>query len=175
MPFIDPEIDVSAREMLDCAMRNELGELADLIQSVGAGQYKRILGMCLAAAAYIAVETVGRWPTNDKVREIARFVEEHEMELPLDRADVYKYLADGALGFYPLADVLTGDDAALPVLVTASMLSAFCPEGQAWESYLTHVWSAYEAAYDVELSVLPALQVRAEMHKVLSARGAVPS
>jgi hypothetical protein len=78
------------------------------------------------------VDVSGRWPTDDDVREIARLVEEQETELPLDRADVYEYLADAALGFRPLPEALNGDvtDVALPVLIAASMLFAFRPPGQ---------------------------------------------
>jgi hypothetical protein len=173
MPLIDPTIEQPTREMLRHAFDGELDELAILIQSVGADQYRRVLGMCLATAAYIAVDVSdGRWPTDDEVREIARHVEEHEAELPLDRADVYEYLEDAALGFRPLPQALNGDvtDAALPVLITASMLFTFRPQDQGWETYLDQIWSAYEIAQNVELAVLPALQVRTHMHKAFSAQ-----
>jgi len=158
--------------MLGRAFQGELEELATLIQSTGADQYRRVLGMCAATAAYIAVDVSGRWPTDDDVREIARLVEERETELPLDRADVYEYLEDAALGFHPLPEALNGDvtDAALPVLITASMLFAFRPQDEGWETYLDQIWSAYEIAQNVELSVLPALQVRTQMHKAFSAQ-----
>ena len=61
-------------------------------------------------------------------------------------------------------------DATLPVLITASMLFAFCPQSQGWETYLDQIWSAYEIAQNVELSVLPALQVRSHMHEAFSAQ-----
>lgn len=172
MPLVDPAIERSARDMLGRANRGELEELATLVHSVGGEQYQRVLGMCLAAAAYIAVDVTGRWPTDDDVREIARFVEEQEVELPLDRADVYEYLSDAALGFHPLPEAVNGDmiDAMRPVLVTASMLSTFRPQDQGWETYLDQIWSAYETAQSVELSVLPALQVRTQMQKASSAQ-----
>lgn len=172
MPLIDPAIERSARDMLGRANRGELDELTTLVYSVGSEQYRRVLGMCLAAAAYIAVDVSGHWPTDDEVREIARFVEEQEVELPLDRADVYQYLSDAALGFQPLPEALNGDvtDATLPVLITASMLFTFRPQDQGWETYLDQIWSAYETAQNIELSVLPALQVRTQMKKASSAR-----
>jgi hypothetical protein len=61
-------------------------------------------------------------------------------------------------------------DAMRPVLVTASMLSTFRPQDQGWETYLDQIWSAYETAQSVELSVLPALQVRTQMQKASSAQ-----
>ncbi len=42
--------------MLGRALQGEMEELATLIQSVGADQYRRVLGMCLATAAYITVD-----------------------------------------------------------------------------------------------------------------------
>jgi hypothetical protein len=169
MPFIDPEVEAPTRDMLACAIRGELGDLANLIQSVGSDQYRRVLVMCLAAAAYIAVDVSGRWPTDADVREIARLVEERETDLPLDQADVYAYLSDAALGFQPLAHALDGDATAatLPVLITASMLFTFRPQDQKWWAYLDQIWIAYETAQTVDLSVLPALQVRTQMHKAV--------
>jgi hypothetical protein len=173
VPFIDPEVERPAREMLGQAISGELDELETLIQSIGGDQYGRVLGMCLAAAAYVAVDVSGRWPTDADLREIARLVEEHDVELLLDRVDVYHYLADAALGFQRLSEALddgTGN-VALPVLITASMLFTFCPNDHEWETYLDQIWSAYDTAQNVELSVLPALHVRTHMHKALSGRG----
>jgi hypothetical protein len=172
MPIIDPKLEEPARDMLGHAIRGELHELATLIQSVGGEQYRHVLGLCLTAAAYIAVDVSGRWPTDADVREIARLTAEREVELPLDQADVYDYLSDAALGFQPLPEAL-GDDATaatLPVLITASMLFTFRPKDQKWWDYLDQIWSAYETAENLDPSVLPALQVRARMLKAVAAR-----
>lgn len=148
MPLAGPAIERSARDMLGHAFRGKLEELTTLVHSVGGEQYRRVPGMCLAAAAYIAMDVSGHWPTDDDVREIARLVEEQEVELPLDRADVYQYLSDAALGFNPLPEALNGGvtDATLPVLVTASMLSTFRLQDQGWETCPGQIWSAYETA-----------------------------
>ena len=173
MPFIDPEVERPAREMLGYAISGELDELDILIQSIGGDQHGRVLGMCLAAAAYVAVDVSERWPTDADLREIARLVEEHDVELLVDRVDVYHYLVDAALGFRRLSEALDGGtgNAAMPVLITASMLFTFCPNDLEWRTYLDQIWSAYDTAQNVELSVLPALQVRTQMHKALSGRG----
>ena len=170
MPFIDPDVEEPTRNMLGHAIRGELDDLAAMIQSVDGDRYRRVLVLCLAVAAYISVDASGRWPTDADVREIARLVEERETELPLDRADVYAYLSDAALGFQPLSHALDGDltAATLPVLITASMLFTFRPKEQTWWAYLDQIWSAYETAQTVDLSVLPALQVRTQMHKAVS-------
>jgi hypothetical protein len=131
-----------------------------------AAQYRLAVGLCLTAAAYVAVDASGRWPTDADTREIARVVAEHQTRVPLSQADVYDYLSGTALGFKPLPETL-GDDAAaavLPVLITGSMLIIFKPKGKnKWWDYLDQIWSAYETAETVDVSVLPALQVRAQI------------
>jgi hypothetical protein len=173
MGIIDPKIEEPTRDMLGHAIRGELPELAALIQAVGDERYRQALGLCLTAAAYVAVDVSGRWPTDADVREIARVVAERETEVPLDQADVFDYLSGAALGFKALPEAL-GDEvtaATLPVFVTGSMLFTFKPKGQEWWDYLDQIWAAYETAETVGVSVLPALQVRARMLKAVEARG----
>jgi hypothetical protein len=62
--------------------------------------------------------------------------------------------------------------ATLPVLITGSMLFTFRPEGQKWWDYLDQIWSAYEVAEGLDVSVLPALQVRTRMLKEVAGREA---
>lgn len=54
------------------------------------------------------------------------------------------------------------------------MLFAFRPKDQKWWAYLDQIWAAYRAAQDVDLSVLPALQVRAEVARALTGRETGP-
>ena len=176
MPIIDPKVEEPTRDMLGHAIRGELQDLASLIQSVGGERYQQALGLCLTAAAYVAVDVSGRWPTDADAREIARVVVEHESEVQLEQADVYDYLSGAALGFKPLPEAL-GDDVAaatLPVLITGSMLFTFKPKGQEWWDYLDQIWSAYELAETVNVSLLPALQVRVQMIKEMKTRNNLP-
>jgi hypothetical protein len=172
MPIIDPTVEEPTRDMLGHAIRGEMQDLAALIQSVGNERYRQALGLCLTAAAYIAVDVSGRWPTDADVREIARLVSERGTEIKVDEAAVYDYLSGAALGFQALPEVL-GDDmaaATLPVLITGSMLFTFRPEGQKWWDYLDQIWTAYETAEGLDASVLPALQVRTRMLKEVAGR-----
>jgi hypothetical protein len=176
MPIIDPRVEKPTRDMLGHAVRGELQDLAALIHSVGGEQYRYALGLCLTAAAYIAVDVSTRWPTDADVREIARLVAERETEAKLDPEDVYDYLSKAVLDFQPLHEAL-GDDmaaATLPVLITGSMLFIFRPKDQKWWEYLDQIWSAYETAETVDLTVLPAFQVRVRMLKAVEGRGATP-
>lgn len=168
MPTIDPRVEEPTRDMLGHAIRGEMQGLAALIQSASE-QYRQVLGLCLIAAAYVAVDVSGRWPTDADVREIARVVAERETQVQLDQADVYGYLSGAALGFKSLPEALGGDVAAatLPVLITGSMLFTFKPRGQEWWDYLDQIWHAYETADSVDASVLPALQVRVRMLKAV--------
>jgi hypothetical protein len=177
MPIIDPKVEEPTRDMLGHAIRGELQPLASLIQSVGGERYRQGLGLCLTAAAYVAVDVSGRWPTDADVQEVARLVSERGTEVKLDQADVYDYLSGAALGFQPLPEVFGDDMAAvtLPLLITGSLLFMFRPKGQKWWDYLDQIWSAYETAETVNVSVLPALQVRARMLKAVQSREAEPA
>lgn len=174
MPIIDPKVEEPTRKMLGHAIRGETQDLSALILSVGTQRYRRVIELCLLASAYIAADASGRWPTGADVREIARLVHERGIAIKLDQDDVYDYLSGAALGFQSLPEALHSDMAAaiLPVLVTGNMLFTFRPDGQKWWDYLDQIWGAYEKAEAVDVSVLPALQVRAKM---LKAAGAPPS
>jgi len=171
---IDPKVEEPTRDMLGHAIRGELQELSTLVQSVGNERFKQVLGLCLRAAAYVAVDVSGRWPIDADVREIARLTAEGGTAIKLDEADVYDYLSGSALGFKPLPEALGDEMAAytLPLVITGSLLFTFRPEGQDWWDYLDQIWSAYEKAETVDVSVLPALQVRARMLKEVAGRQA---
>jgi hypothetical protein len=172
MPIIDPKVEEPTRKMLGHAIRGEAQDLSALILSVGNERYRQAIGLCLLASAYIAADASGRWPTDADIKEIARLVHERGIEIKLDQADVYDYLSGAALGFNPLPEAL-GDDVAaaiLPVLITGNMLFTFRPDSQKWWDYLDQIWSAYEKAEAVDVSVLPALQVRAKMLKASGGR-----
>jgi hypothetical protein len=172
MPVIDPKVEEPTRDMLGHAIRGELQDLSTLIQSVGSERYRQVIGLCLSAAAYVAVDVSGRWPTDAEIREVARLTAERGTEIELDQADVYDYLSGAALGFTPLPEALGDNFAAttLPLFITGSLLFTFRPEGQKWWEYLDRIWSAYETAERVDASVLPALQVRTRILKEVAAR-----
>lgn len=172
MPIIDPRVEEPTRVMLGHAIRGDLPELTAAIDSAG-GRYRRVLGLLLTAAAYIVVDVSGRWPTDADVREIARFTAGHPASVHLDETRVYDYLSGAALGFRPLPGAF-GDDldeAALPALITGSMLFTFRPKGRRWWDYWRQIWRAYETAEGLDVSVLPALQVRSRMTEEAKTRG----
>jgi hypothetical protein len=174
MPIIDPQVEEPTRVMLAHAIGGELPELTAAIESA-AGRYRRMLGLFLTAAAYIVVDVSGRWPTDADVREIARFTAQHPASVQLDETDVYDYLSGAALGFRPLPEALGHNPAtaALPVLITGSMLFTFRPKGRRWWDYWKQIWRAYETAEGLDVSVLPALQVRSRMIEEVKSRGTV--
>jgi hypothetical protein len=170
--IIDPRVEEPTRDMLGHAIRGELAELATLIHAVGADRYRQAIGLCLTAAAYVAVDVSGRWPTDADVRQIARNTVRQETRLPLGEDDVYDYLSRAALGFRPLPEALDSDEGAvtLPVLITGSLLFTFRPHGMDWWDYLDQIWRAYEKAEELDASVLPALQVSTRMLKAAEDR-----
>jgi hypothetical protein len=85
-------------------------------------------------------------------------------------------LSGAALGFRPPAGAL-GDDTSTavgPALITGGMLFIFRPRGGMRWDYLDQIERAYEAAETTDLSVLPALQVRARMVEEVESRGGEP-
>jgi hypothetical protein len=173
MPIIDPKVEEAARQMLGHAIRGEVAELAAAIRAGGGERRRRVLGLFLVTAAYIAVDVSGRWPTDADLRKIARAVAEHETTTPVSEVDVYEYLSGAALGFRPPAGALGDDTAAAvgPALITGGMLFVFRPRGGKWWDYLEQIERAYEAAETTDLSVLPALQVRARMFEEVESGG----
>jgi len=169
---IDPEVEKSARGMLELAIQGHVQQLADEIQSVGGGTYRHVIRLCVVAAAYIAVDASGHWPTDADLRQIARNGVRGETRLHLDQEEIYHYLSDAALGFKPLAEALGSDEAAatMPVLITGSMLFTFRPRGMEWWEYLDQIWNATVAAENLDESVLPATQIRIHRTQVLKAR-----
>jgi hypothetical protein len=144
MPIIVPRTEEPAREMLGHAVRGETQGLSALIESLGDERHRQALGLCLIAAAYIAVDVARRWPADPDIREIAQLVSERGTEIPLDPEDVYDYLSGAALAFKSLPQAM-GDDVAaatLPVSITGTLVFAFRPEGAKWWHYLDQIWSA---------------------------------
>ena len=176
MPIIDPKVEEPARQMLGHAIRGEVAELAAAIRAGGGERRRQVLGLFLVTAAYVAVDVSGRWPTDADLRKIARAVAEHETTTPVSEADVYEYLSGAALGFRLPAGALGDDTAAAvgPALITGGMLFVFRPRGGKWWDYLDQIERAYEAAETTDLSVLPALQVRARMLEEVESGGREP-
>jgi hypothetical protein len=129
---IDPKVETAGREMLGHAIRGELEELATLIQSVGEDAYRQCLALFVLAAGYLAVDVSKGWPTEADIREIARNAADAEKNFELGESDFYDYLSRSALRFEPLDQALGTVDAAaaLPVLLTGSLLLTFHPRGQ---------------------------------------------
>jgi hypothetical protein len=177
MSIIDPKVEEPARQMLGHAICGELAELAAAIRAGGSERYRQVVGLFLVTAAYIAVDVSGRWPTDADLRKIARAVAEHENGTALTEVEVHEYLSGAALGFRPPVGALGDDTAAAvrPALITGGMLFVFRPRGGKWWDYLDQIERAYESAEATDLSVLPALQVRARMLEEVESAGGKPS
>lgn len=167
MPAIDPKVEEPTRDMLGHAIRGELEDLGAMVHAVGNETYTKVVRLCLLAAAYIAVDVSGRWPTDADVRQIAENVAQQETRLDLKADEIHDYLSKSALGFRFLPEALGSDvpAATLPVLITGSMLFTFRPKDQQWWDYLDQIWSAYETSDQLDDRALPALQVAVRMRK----------
>lgn len=160
---IDPDIEKPTRDMLAHAIRGEFEEMAGVAQAVGDQRFQACLGLCLRAAAYIAIDVCGqRWPSNAELHDIAQNMAGVEMEFDLRESDVYDYLARAALGFEPLIQVFPDQQSAasVPIFATATLLVSYRAHGKDWWDYLERIEEAVEAAAVADLSVLPALILR---------------
>jgi hypothetical protein len=162
MGSIDPDLEPVTRELLGRAIRGEIADLAAGVESIGGERYRHVVGLCLTAAAYVAVDISGCWPTEADVREISQIVAEREKAIELSEGDVRAYLTYAALGFRPLEEAMGSVEkaASLPLPITGGLLSRFHREGSTWSEYLDQIWNATLTAESTDLSVLPALVVR---------------
>jgi hypothetical protein len=160
---IDPKIEKPTRDMLGDAIRGEFEEMAQAAQVIGDERFRECLGLCLRAAAYIAIDVCGqRWPSNADLHKIAQNMAGVEMEFDLRESDIYDYLARAALGFEPLIQVFPDPQtaASVPIFATATLLVSYRTHGKDWWDYLETIEEAVEAAAVTDLSVLPALILR---------------
>ena len=175
MPIIDPKVEEPARQMLGHAIRGELAELAAAIRAGDSERFRQVLGLFLVTAAYIAVDVSGRWPTDADLRKIARAVAECET-------------AHRSRGRRPRLPVRCGTrlpascrgarrrlgGGRRPGLDHRRHAVHIPPRGGKWWDYLDQIERAYEAAETTDLSVLPALQVRARMLEEVESGGREP-
>ena len=137
---------------------------------VGQGDYLASLRVELLAVAELvpqlralAIDVSGRWPNDADIREVARSAVDPTTNFELSEPDVYDYLSRAALGAERLDDVFSSLPAAgsLPLLIAARLLVSFRPRGKDWWEYLDQIEAAFETAETIDLSVLPALTLRA--------------
>lgn len=160
---IDPKIEDPTRTMLGHAMRHELEELAAVVAAAGNETVIGAIGLCVLASGYIAIDVSGmRWPTDPVLRKIAHNASDSATELDLEESDIYEYLSRVALGQEKLDDVFAMPKAGmLPLLITANLLATFRPRDKHWWEYLDQIWGAAETAERTNVTVLPALMLRA--------------
>jgi hypothetical protein len=159
---IDTKVEQPTRAMLGHAMRHELEDLAALVGAAGDEVVASVIGLCVFASGYIAIDVCERWPTQRDLQEIAKSASKSATKLDLDESDIYEYLSRVVLGSEKLDDVFAMPKAGtLPLLITANLLATFRPQEKHWWEYLDQIWDAAEVADRTSLSVLPALMLRA--------------
>lgn len=162
---IDPKVEQPTRTMLGHAIRGELDELATTIRGLGNGRrFAECIGLSVAIAGYIAVDVLGpNWPGEAGLRRMAEHAANSEIDFQLDEVQVYDYLNKSAVGFQPLDRVFATTDemTSLPIVMTASLMLAFCPREQEVWDYLTDIEEALELSDSVKPSALPAMIIRA--------------
>jgi hypothetical protein len=160
---IDPGVEQPARQMLDHAILHESEDLAALIRSVGDTTFAAVIDLCVLAAGYIAIDACGmRWPTKEMLNGIAQRAAHSVARPGVSEEEIFALLSRVAFSAEKPDDIVTARGAGpAPLLATASLLLAFCPQGMHWGQYLDQIWNAYDAADVIDKSVLPALMFQA--------------
>ena len=120
--------------------------------------------LCVVVSRDIAIDAAGRWPTDADTREIARHTAASARGFDLSQDDVYAFLSRVALGGERMSDVIPSEQVGilLPLQVASTLLLAFLPRDKHWWEYLDVIENALDAAEQADLSLLPALQLRAK-------------
>lgn len=169
---IPEETEKPFRAALDHASKGRADDLRGLLDQLTEEQLSGALGLCAPIAAYAAIDVVSRrWPTDDGLRLMARKVAEgnHDEQFGVTEQNVYLFLSQCALGFKPFAEVFgdsLGDSRSsltVPFFLAVDVLATFRPKGKSIWEFLEQIENAYEAAWLMDLNVLPALMVRARM------------
>jgi hypothetical protein len=175
------EIEAQFRDALDHAAKRHISELHALLHSMtDRQQIDAAVHLCGLVAAYTAINTVSRrWPTSSGLHLMAEKIAQAKVDEPygVTEQNVYLFLSRCALGSESFADVF-GDafedaDAfiAAPFFLTVDTLATFVPKGQTIWEFLDVIEDAYEKAWLADLSLLPALIVRARMQQEQQAPG----
>ena len=149
--------------MLGHAIRRELDALADMIRSAGNETLRSAISLCLLASGYVAIDVSGmRWPNDVVLRKIANNASKSATGLDISDEEIFQYLSRVALGQEKLDDLFSAEGiATVPLYATANLLLTFCPREKEWWEFLDQIWDAAEAAEHTNLTVLPALMLRA--------------
>ena len=168
---IDPEVERPTRDLLGHAIRAEWEEFAVVVQEVGEIRLIECLGLCLRVAGYIAIDICGQaWPTRADLREIAQRMAAVELDFDIAESDIYDCLDRSALGFESLSDVFPDSKekvGTVPVLVAATLLVSYRPDGRDWWDYLEQIEQALEIATDLTEAVVPALLLLTRRQRAL--------
>lgn len=172
------------RTALGHAAKRRSSELGDMLAQMSDEQLAGAVGLCAIVSAYTAIDVTKRkWPTDPQLDEIAKVTVEGGTsfaEFGVTEKNVHLWLSQCALGFKSYADVFGDrfDDSykflAAPFFLTVNLLATFVPKGQTIWEFLNTIETAYEAAWQADLNLLPALMVRARMPQAEQTLGATP-
>lgn len=167
------EIEKPFRHALATAGKGNAVEVRELLHQMTDEQIAACIRMSGWATAYAAISAVSRrWPTDHGLRVLAQKVVEggnRDEAHGVTEANVYKYVSEVALQCKPYEDVFEGvfedpgDLLIAPLFFAVNVLATFHPEDKTIWEFLDQIETAFEAAYLVDLNVLPALMVRARM------------
>lgn len=154
------------RDALGHAVRNEFGQMRDVLMRLPDEGVVACLSLCLSVAAYVAIDACGRqWPDEDNLRRLgeATTKSDNARAFGLRAEDSYAYVKRAALRGEQLAVVFPAieDAVTLSFVITGRLLVSFGPAELHWWEYLNKIEDALEVAAAADLDLLPALMLRA--------------
>ncbi len=173
---IEPEVDQATRALLGYAISGDEEGFASSLQAMSDERYLHCLGLCVRVAGYIAIDACSwQWPAEADLLAMAqRITGMDALDFGVSEADNYAFLARSAIGFEPLSEVFPdrGKLGSIPIFATATLLTAYSPDGKRWHEYLTVVERSLDLVAPLPEETVPALLLSARRHRALTRVGA---
>lgn len=155
--MIDPKLEETFRKLISHAIHNRQDDMARVITEAGEEAYGQVAALAIQGAAYVVIDTAGRWPVDADLKEAGRIGSEALPSIPVTADDIYSHLktvvfgSSGAVAGHPV----------IPLYALAALVAGFKPpKGTDWNDWLDVVESAIEAAGRARATDLPAMTYR---------------
>jgi hypothetical protein len=168
---INPKVEKAMREAMSHVAHVEADQIESALGGLDDAERTEAIALSMAVVCYVMVDVCEmQWPNDASVRRIAEglaSVGSTAERLRLNAEEIYMYLSGSVMKAKPPEEVL--EDAAqagrLPIIVAQRAAVVYRPKDTHWWEYLDQIESAVEAAWALDLSVLPAAVMRAYLPK----------
>jgi hypothetical protein len=164
-------IDQATRDLLGYAIGADEQGFARCLSATGDESFLVCLSQCVRVAGYVVIDGCsGQWPTEADLHQIARRITGlPDLDFGVSEADNFAFLSRSALGFEPLSSVFPdiGKLGSIPIFATATLLTAYSPDGMRWEGYLTVIERSLDLVGRLPDEAVPAVLLLARRYRAL--------